>query len=149
MKYEFKKNGEDDYSLIYKDKEIKFNSDVDAASRMQECEATAKIKMIEDLSKKGISLRSLTIEVIKDGKKYYDNTNRIEMEKTYIDKEQGLIFNEIIKNKLGSSIEDLIRDIGLTEKKEVEDFSLDFAKIIAGQWKSPSGEILPKENKTE
>lgn len=149
MKYEFKKNGEDDYSLIYKDKEIKFNSDVDAASRMQECEATAKIKMIEDLSKKGISLRSLTIEVIKDGKKYYDNTNRIEMEKTYIDKEQALIFNEIIKNKLGLSIEDLIRNIGLTEKKEVEDFSLDFAKIIAGQWKSPSGEILSKENKTE
>ena len=149
MKYEFKKNGEDDYSLIYKNKEIKFNSDVDAASRLQECEATAKIKMIEDLSKKGISLRSLTIEVIKDGKKYYDNTNRIEMEKTYIDKEQALIFNELIKNKLGSGIEDLIRDIGLTEKKEVEDFSLDFAKIIAGQWKTPSGEILPKENKTE
>lgn len=145
MKYEFKKNGEDDYSLIYKDKEIKFKSNVDAATKMQECEANARIKMINDLADAGRSIRNLTIEVVKDGKKYYDNTNRIEMEKAYIEKEQSKVFTEIIEKTLGISLEALFNDIGITDDKEAQNFSLDFAKILTGQWKSPSGEILSNE----
>lgn len=149
MKYEFIKNGVDDYSLKYKDKEIKFNSNVEIANKMQEVEATAKIKMIEDLSKKGISLRSLTIEVIKDGKKYYDNTNRIEMEKTYIEKEQAIVFSNIVQEIFKMPIDKLFTEIDIKEEKEMQDFSIDLAEILTGQWKSPSGEILPKKTTEE
>lgn len=149
MKYEFKKNGTDDYSLIYKDKEIKFKSDVDTANKMQEVEAEAKIKMIQDLADKGKSIRNLTIEFVKDGKKYYDNTNRIEMEKAYIEKEQAKVFGEIIEKTLNIKLEVLFEEIGFTEEKEVQDFSIELAKILTGQWKSPSGEVLSKETETK
>ena len=149
MKYEFRKNGTDDYSLIYKDKEIKFNSDVETANKMQEVEANAKIKMIEDLAEKGKSIRNLTIEIIKDGKKYYDNTNRIEMEKAYIEREQTKVFSEVIEKILGMKLETLFSEIGITETQEAQDFSMDLARILTGQWKSPSGEVLSEEAQTE
>ena len=146
MKYEFKKNGEDDYSLIYKDKTINFKSDVSVVNRLQEAEANAKIKMIADLSAKGISLRTLTIEVEKDGKKYYDNTNRTQMEQVYVQKEFAQVFNDIVEELLGMPSQQLYNELDLTQD-EFEEFSKEFGLIITGQYKFPSGRILPKEDK--
>ena len=145
MKYEFKKNGQDDYSLTYKDKTINFKSSVNVVNKLQEAEANAKIKMIADLSSKGISLRSLTIEIEKDGKKYYDNTNRTQMEQAYVQKEFTEIFSNIIIELLGMSLQELYTDMELNQE-ELQKFSEEFGLIITGQYKFPSREVLSKEN---
>lgn len=141
MKYEFKKNGEDDYSLIYKDKEIKFKSNVNAITRLQECEAVAKIKMIDDLATKGKSLRDYTIEIKKDGKTYYDNTNKVELTKLYVQKEFVEVYSSLVKEILRKEIQELYNEMELTET-ELQKFSEEFGMIITGQYKFPSREIL-------
>lgn len=146
MKYEFKKNGEDDYSLIYKNKIINFKSDVSVVNRLQEAEANGKINMITDLSAKGISLRSLTIEIVKDGKKYYDNTNRTQMEQAYVEKEFTQVFSKIVEELLGMPLQDLYNDMELSQD-ELQKFSEEFGMVITGQYKFPSREIISEENK--
>lgn len=148
MKYEFKKNGEDDYSLIYKDKEIKFNSNVNAITRLQECEAVAKIKMIDDLATKGKSLRDYTIEIKKDGKTYYDNTNKVELTKLYVQKEFVEVYSSLVKEILGKEIQELYNEMELTET-ELQKFSEEFGMIITGQYKFPSREILQTQTTEE
>ena len=139
MKYEFIKNGVDDYSLKYKDKEIKFKSDVSIITRMQETIATGKLKMVADLTKKGMTVKDLIIVKKVDGKTYYDNTNKIEIENSYIQTEQGLVFNEILKEKLGMDIQQLQVELDLTED-DLGKFGEDFAKVITGQLQFPSEE---------
>lgn len=139
MKYEFIKNGVDDYSLKYKDKEIKFKSDVSIISRMQETIAAGKLKMVADLTKKGMTVKDLVIVKKVDGKTYYDNTNKIEVENSYIQTEQGLVFNEILKEKLGMDIQQLQTELELTED-DLGKFGEDFAKVITGQLQFPSEE---------
>lgn len=139
MKYEFIKNGVDDYSLKYKDKEIKFKSDVSIITRMQETIATGKLKMVADLTKKGMTVKDLIIVKKVDGKTYYDNTNKIEVENSYIQTEQGLVFNEILKEKLGMDIQQLQTELDLTED-DLGKFGEDFAKVITGQLQFPSEE---------
>lgn len=135
-KFEFIKNGVDDYTLKYKDKEIKFNSTVDLVNRLQDTMATARMKMIKDLSAQGMSLKDLIIETKKDGKTYYDNTNKTELENIYIQQEQTKIFMNIIEEKFGMSITDLFADIGLTDEKDGEEFSKQFGEILVGQFPS-------------
>lgn len=139
MKYEFVKNGVDDYSLKYKDKEIKFKSDVSIITRMQETIAAGKLKMVADLTKKGMTVKDLVIVKKVDGKTYYDNTNKIEVENSYIQTEQGLVFNEILKEKLGMDIQQLQTELELTED-DLGKFGEDFAKVITGQLQFPSEE---------
>lgn len=139
MKYEFVKNGVDDYSLKYKDKEVKFKSDVSIISRMQETIAAGKLKMVADLTKKGMTVKDLVIVKKVDGKTYYDNTNKIEVENSYIQTEQGLVFNEILKEKLGMDIQQLQTELELTED-DLGKFGEDFAKVITGQLQFPSEE---------
>lgn len=137
-KYEFIKNGVDDYTLKFKDKEIKFNSNVDIVTRLQNTVASAKIKMVKDLSKEGLSIKDLTIEKKENGKTYYDNTNKIEIEKTYTEQEQSKVFMEIIEELFGMNIQQLFVEIGLEEEKEAEEFSEELGKIITGNYNSPS-----------
>lgn len=137
-KYEFIKNGVDDYTLKFKDKEIKFNSNVDIVTRLQNTVASAKIKMVKDLSKEGLSIKDLTIEKKENGKTYYDNTNKIEIEKTYTEQEQSKVFMEIIEELFGMNIQQLFVEIGLEEEKEAEEFSEELGEIITGNYNSPS-----------
>ena len=141
MKYQFKKNGADDYSLIYGDKEIKFKSNVQIVNDLQEIVPRAKMKMLEELSQKGISIKSLTIVEKKDGKTYYDNSNREEMEQLYVQREQNKVFEEIITGIFGKPFEELSMEIGLTTEKEINEFSIIFGKCLCGQYDTlPSGE---------
>lgn len=134
-KYEFIKNGIDDYTLKYKDKEINFKSNVDVVNRLQDTVATGRMKMIKDLAKEGLSLKDLTIETKKDGKTYYDNTNKVELENTYIQQEQGRVFMEIIKEVFGKEITELFLDIELDES-ETEEFAKEFGEILTGRFQS-------------
>ena len=135
-KFEFIKNGVDDYTLKYKNKEINFNSKVDLVNRLQDTMAKARMKMIKDLSKQGMSIKDLTVETKKDGKTYYDNTNKIELENIYIQQEQTQIFMEIMEELFGMNITELFADIGLTDEKDGEEFSKQFGEILVGQFPS-------------
>ena len=48
--------------------------------------------MLKDLAKEGISLKDFTIEQKKNGKTYFDSTNKQELENTYIQNKMLEIF---------------------------------------------------------
>ena len=60
--YEIIKNGTDDYTLKYKDKELNFKSDISIMKDMQSISKRARVKMVTDLAKQGVSLKDFTIE---------------------------------------------------------------------------------------
>lgn len=135
--YEIIKNGTDNYSLKYKDKELKFHADLSIMKEMQSISKRARIKMVTDLAKQGVSLKDFTIEKKENGKTYYDNSNKTELEKAYIDDETATVFNEIIEKQFGMDLMTLLQDIGLQEEKEVEKFSMELMQALIG--KTPSG----------
>ena len=136
-KYEFIKNGVDDYTLKYKDKEIEFNSNVNIVNNLQDSIAKARMNMIKDLSKEGLSIKDLTIEKKENGKTYYDNTNKEELEKAYLEKEQSKVFIDIIEKLFGMSVEDLFIDMELTSVEESTQFSEELGKILVGNFNTP------------
>lgn len=136
MKYEFIKNGADDYSLKYKDKEIKFNSNIDIVNRMQEANKNARIRMIQELGRAGMTIKELTKEIKKDGKTYYDNSNKEELEKTYIEEENTKTFLNIVKELFGMELIELLQDIGLSNENEIQEFSTTLGKVLTGQFPS-------------
>ena len=132
-KYEIIKNGMDDYSLKYKDKEIKFHTNVGIVKKVQEVQKSARVKLIMDLAKEGISIKELVKEQKKDGKTYYDNSNKEELEKIYINKEIGEVFQTEIEKMMGMPLTKLLEEIDLTETKEIEEFSTEIGKVMVGQ----------------
>ena len=135
MKYQIIKNGTDDYTLKFKDKEINFYSDINLIKKVQSANQKAKIKMIKELTKEGISLKEFTLEEKKDGKTYMDNTNKTELINAYVEEETVNVFNEIVKDKFGYELMDLIQEIGL-EDEEIEKFSQELSEALLG--KTPS-----------
>lgn len=136
MKYEFIKNATDEYTLKYKDKEFNFKSDINLTSKLQEAPKLARIEMIKDLTKDGISIKDFTIEEKKDGKTYYDNSNKNELENTYIQNKQLEIIDKVCKEKFNKTMLELIMDIGLDEK-EAEKFASELGSYLSGN--IPSG----------
>lgn len=130
--YEIIKNGTDDYSLKYKDKELKFHTDLSIMKEMQSISKRARVKMVTDLAKQGVSLKDFTIEKKENGKTYYDNSNKAELEKAYIEEETANVFNEVIEKKFNMDLLTLIQDIGLTDSKDVEKFSTDLVQALTG-----------------
>ena len=137
MKYQIIKNGVDDYILKYKDKEFNYKSDIQLISKLQEAPKLARIEMLRDLAKDGISLKDFTIEQKLNGKTYLDNTNKQELENTYIQNKMLEIINGICKENFGLGITELILDIGLDNNEEQERFSSELGASLMG--KTPSG----------
>lgn len=131
--YEIIKNGTDDYVLKYKDKELKFHTDLSIMKDMQSISKRARVKMITDLAKQGVSLKDFTIEKKENGKTYYDSANKNELERAYIEEETTIVFNEIIERQFKMDLISLIQDIGLTEEKDIEDFSKNLVQALIGQ----------------
>lgn len=136
-KYEFIKNGVDDYTLKYKDKEINFKSNVNIVNNLQDSISKARMNMIKDLAKEGMTVKDLIIEKKENGKTYYDNTNKEELEKAYLEKEQSKVFIEIIEKVFGTSVEELFIDIGITTIEESENFAEELGKILVGNFNTP------------
>lgn len=135
--YEIIKNGTDDYTLKYKDKELNFHTDLTIMKEMQSISKRARVKMVTDLAKQGISLKDFTIEKKENGKTYFDSSNKAELEKAYIDEETANVFNEIIEKQFGMDLLSLLQDIGIENEKEVEKFSMELMQALVG--KTPSG----------
>lgn len=140
MKYEFIRLDDDNIKLKYKDKEYDFKVNVKLISEMQKLVMKSRIKMIQDFAKDGLSIKDLTIEIKKDGKTYYDNSNKLELEKVYQEQEYLLFFDEKCQEIFGMDLQELIDDIGLTDE-EAEKFGKDLMNYLSG--KTP----LPKHSR--
>lgn len=131
MKYEIIKEGLDDYILKYKDKKIRFKSTVNIVNRLQETTKKARMQMVMDLAKEGKTIKDLIVETEVNGKTIQDHSNKDFIEEGYIQQVQAEVFNNIIKEMLGMSLEELVIDIGLNEK-EVEEFGIELGNCIVG-----------------
>lgn len=136
MKYQIIKNGTDDYILKYKDKEFNYKSDIELMSKLQSAPKLARIEMLKDLAKEGISLKDFTIESRKEGKTYFDNTNKNELENTYIQNKMLEIIDNSCKEKFNLSFTELLLDIDLTEQQEQEKFSSELGSSLMGKFPS-------------
>ena len=131
-KYEFIKNGIDDYSLKYKDKEIQFCSKVEFIKDLQEVQKNARLKMISDLAKEGMSVQDLIIKKTEGSKTIEDHSNKDYIEQGYIQQEQVRVIDNICKKMFNMDASTLILELGFTEEKEVEEFYKEFGDILAG-----------------
>lgn len=131
-KYEFIKNGLDDYTLKYKDKEIQFCSKVEFIKDLQEVQKNARLKMISDLAKEGMSIQDLIIKKTEGAKTIEDHSNKDYVEQGYIQQEQVRVIDNICKKLFNMDASTLILDLGFTEEKEVENFYKEFGDILAG-----------------
>jgi hypothetical protein len=136
MKYQIIKNDLDDYTLSYKDKVFNYKSDVELISKLQNSPKKARIKMLTDLANEGISLKRFTIEEKKDGKTYYDNTNKNELERTYIGEAMLEVIDETCKKNFNLTFGELMADIGLETQEEQEKFSSELGSSLMGKFPS-------------
>lgn len=143
MKYEIIKNGMDDYILKYKDKTIQFNSKVEYSLESQDIVKKARMRMIVDLSKQGMSVKSLIREEKKDGKTLIDNSNKDYIEEAYIQEVQEEVFSDILKKMIGYTFEELVAEIGLDDGEAIVKLGEDLGKVLSGSY-APSGK---KEDK--
>lgn len=136
MKYQIIKNGTDDYTLKYKDKEFNYKSDIELMSKLQSAPKLARVEMLKDLAKEGISLKDFTIESRKEGKTYFDNTNKNELENTYIQNKMLEIIDNTCKEKFNLSFTELLLDVGLENQQEQEKFSSELGSSLMGRFPS-------------
>lgn len=130
-KYVFIKNGMDDYTLKYKDKGIHFCSKVEMVKDLQEVTKNARLEMVTDLAKKGMTIQDLVKEHKEGSKIIYDHSNKDFIEQGYIQQEQAKVVDKICKQVFGMDSSAIILDIGFTEEKEVEEFYKEFGDILA------------------
>ena len=131
MKYNFSCEN-DDVTLKYKDKEFTFKRDVKLISELQGLVMEARQRMIEDYAEKGKSIKNLTIETKKDGKTYYDNSNKNELEKIYQEKVTLEYFNKKCEEYFKMDLPSLIQDIGLEGEDEGATFTSDLMAFMTG-----------------
>ena len=135
-KYEFIKKDEDTTILKYKDKEFEIKKDVELQKEMESVNKNARVKMMLDLTKQGITSKDLIV-VRKEGSKVYeDKSNLIQLEQNYMQEASVDLFQNLSEKYFEMSLENLIKDIGL-EDEEGAKFGTDFAYALAGK-KSPS-----------
>lgn len=131
MKYQFKVD-EDNITLSYKDKSFTFKTNVKLISEMQSLIMKSRIKMIQDLSKEGQSVRDLIKETKKDGKTYTDNSNKVELERIYQEQVTMDFYNNKCEEIFGMDLASLMLDIGLQTEEEGTKFSTDFVSYLSG-----------------
>lgn len=136
MKYQIIKNDLDDYTLSYKDKVFNYKSDVELTSKLQEAPKKARIKMLTDLANEGVSLKKFTIEEKKDGKIYLDNTNKNELEKTYIGEAMLEVIDNTCKKVFDMKFSELMLDIGLDTQEEQDKFASELGSSLMGKFPS-------------
>lgn len=140
-KYEFIKNGMDDYTLKYKDKTINFSSKVEYMQDLQDCTKNARLKMVMELAKSGLTVKDLVKEKKVDGKTLIDNSNKEFMEQTFIENEQQIVFDKVSKKLFGLTLSELLVDIGMTEESEANEFFEEFGGILSGNFPSKQKQV--------
>lgn len=148
MKYEFKKNDVDEYSLIYtnkdgQEKKIDFKRTIEMASSLQGMTAKARIEMFKTLSKEGLTKDDLIIKRdLGNGKVTYDETNYRLLEQEFIEEQSMKIANDIMEKCFKMNILDLFKEMGIEineneqitveEQQQITLFTQKFMTIIKG-----------------
>lgn len=136
MKYEFKKVNDDLIKLTYKDKEFDIHKDIDLLRRLASIQQRAKIRMLADLKKDGLTASDLEIEKHEGGKTIVDKSSLLSLEKDYLDIVATEVLNEITQKYTNMGITDLLEDIGLKDD-EAKDFAFSLLYALKGE-ESPS-----------
>lgn len=137
MKYEFIKKDEDITILKYKGKEFEIKKDVELQREFQRINKNARVKMMLDLTKQGITSNDFIIIKKNGSKTYEDKSNLIQLEQSYIQEASLDLFQTLSNKYFNMSLENLIEDIELTEEESTK-FGNDFAYALAGK-ESPRG----------
>lgn len=133
MKYKFEQLSSDNYKLTYKDKSFEFKSDVNSTKELQGLVVKGRNKMIVALAKEGMSIKQLTIETKVNGKTYYDNSNVVEMEKSYQEEAMLEYFDKKCIEIFKTPLESLMIDIGLETAEEGKKFGTEFIQCLTGK----------------
>lgn len=135
-KYEFIKQDEDTTILKYKDKSFEIKKDVGLQKEIESVNKNARVKMMVDLTKQGITSNDLVVIRKEGSKTYEDKSNLIQLEQSYTQEASVDLFQSLSNRYFGMKLEDLIKDIGLNDE-EASKFGNDFAYALAGK-SSPS-----------
>ena len=136
MKYEFVKVDDDNITLKYKDKEFNIKKDIDLLKRLGSIQQKAKIKMMADLKKDGLTVSDLEVERHEGNKTIIDKSNLTNLEKDYLDIVANEILNEITLKYTNMGLLDIFKDMDLTDT-ESEKFVYDLLFALKGEL-SPS-----------
>lgn len=143
--YEFTYVKENTFKLIYTNKkgekvEKEFVRNVETAKKLQQIQAKARLNMLLELNKMGMTKEDLIIRKdLGKGQVTYDETNFKEYEKGFIELEAVNTVDEIFKDCLGLGIVELLSDMGIDinsdkqeDAKTVELLTRKFVTIITG-----------------
>lgn len=137
MKYEFIKVDDDNITLKYKDKEFNIKKDIDLLKKLGSIQQKAKIKMMADLKKDGLTVSDLEVERHEGNKTIIDKSNLTNLEKDYLDIVASEILNEITLKYTNKGLVEIFNDIGLNDDESVK-FAYDLLFALKGEL-SPSG----------
>ena len=137
MKYEFIKVDDDNITLKYKDKEFNIKKDIDLLKKLGSIQQKAKIKMMADLKKDGLTVSDLEVERHEGNKTIIDKSNLTNLEKDYLDIVASEMLNEITLKYTNMGLVGIFNDIGLNDDESVK-FAYDLLFALKGEL-SPSG----------
>ena len=137
MKYEFFKVDDDNITLKYKDKEFNIKKDIDLLKKLGSIQQKAKIKMMADLKKDGLTVSDLEVERHEGNKTIIDKSNLTNLEKDYLDIVASEMLNEITLKYTNMGLVEIFNDIGLNDDESVK-FAYDLLFALKGEL-SPSG----------
>ena len=132
-KYEFIKNGMDDWTLKYKDKEINFNSKVEYIYDLQEIIKNARVNLVMDLAKQGKTIDDLIVKRVEGGITTEDHSSKDYLEQQYIQDEQEKVFNDVLKKMLGMGFYELLGELELNTSEESKDLGKRIGEIIRNE----------------
>lgn len=135
--YKFEKVDNDTTKLSYKDKTFEIKRNVQLLNDLQSVNFKAKRLMVMDLSKQKITTKNLIIKEEKGGKTYYDNSNLLELEKSYEEEYLMNLLDKKCKKIFNLSFAELLADVGITEEN-VEKFTEELTKALTGIEDTPS-----------
>lgn len=137
MKYEFIKVDDDNITLKYKDKEFNIKKDIDLLKRLGSIQQKAKIKMMAELKKDGLTVSDLEVERHEGNKTVIDKSNLINLEKDFLDIVANEILNDITIKYTNMGLLDIFKDMELDDT-ESEKFVYDLLFALKGEL-SPRG----------
>lgn len=130
--YKFKKlDNNNEFLLTYDDKQIKFKRIVEDAKKLESINAVATIKALAELSKQGYTIDNnpYIVERVENGKTIRDESNWNYIIKLMTDQATAEIFQEMIQDKLGLSLEQLVTNVlkvDINNQADIERKTLDF-----------------------
>ncbi len=132
MKYEFIKVDDDNITLKYKDKEFNIKKDIDLLKRLGSIQQKAKIKMMADLKKDGLTVSDLEVERHEGNKTIVDESGLEAVKKEARNLAYYDIINKLFNKIFGKGYMELLTEIGidLNDQDAVGKFVGELTRIL-------------------